>query len=289
MSPCRLSVTKATPSPSGSELDLAVETYDSGAPERRREEREPRWWKHGRLARRLAVAKRISQRRRRRDHRQRSDAPRQTAPRGGRDHRGKRHRAHALVRKHPSEHGGAGGPVGGELLQCRLHGRRDMGWHRVAHLAQRTRTLGDDLGDDRLRGGTGKRRLAREHLVRHGAERVDVGPGIHVLLTRRLLRRHVLRRAEGEPGLGQAAAAGLDHRERDTEVGHQRMATLKQDVLGFDISVDDGVLVGVFERVGGLGRDPDDIGDGELAFPDEPVAERLALHVRHHIIEETVG
>ena len=87
----------------------------------------------------------------------------------------------------------------------------------------------------------------------------------------------------------ESAAAGLGHSERDAEVGHQRMAALKQDVLGFDIAVDDAVLVGVFEGVGRLGRDPNDVGDGKLAFPDEPMAEGLALYVRHHIVEETVG
>ena len=39
---------------------------------------------------------------------------------------------------------------------------------------ERRRPLGHHLGDDRLHARAGERRLAGEHLVRHGAERVDV-------------------------------------------------------------------------------------------------------------------
>ena len=65
------------------------------------------------------------------------------------------------------------------------------------------RTLGDDLRDDRLRSGTGERRLPREHLPEHTGE----GVLIRALVDRmpaRLLGRDVLARAEQGAGLGQA-------------------------------------------------------------------------------------
>ena len=93
--------------------------------------------------------------------------------------------------------------------------------------------------------GPGERRLADEHLVQHAAEAVDVAPGVDVLAAERLLRAHVVRRADGHAGLGQLLAAGLAHRPRDAEVGDQRVAAEQQDVLRLDVAVDDAALVGV--------------------------------------------
>ena len=83
-------------------------------------------------------------------------------------------------------------------------------------------------------------------------------------LAHRLLGRHVLRRAEREPGLRHALAARLLHRERDAEVGDERVAALEQDVLGLDVAMDDAVRVRVLERVGDLARDAHRVVDREL-------------------------
>jgi hypothetical protein len=67
----------------------------------------------------------------------------------------------------------------------------------------------------------------------------------------------------------------VGHRaERDAEVGHQRVAALQENVLRLDIAVDDAVLVGVLERIGGLGRDPDSVAQRELMLTLDAVAVR---------------
>ena len=124
--------------------------------------------------------------------------------------------------------------------------RSAAGWYRL-------RRLGQHLRDDRLRGRSGERRLAGEHLVEHAAQGVDVGAGGDLALAHRLLGAHVVRRAERHAGLGHPVPAGLAGGERDAEVGHQRAPVVQQDVLRLDVAVDHAVPVGVVERVGHLG------------------------------------
>ena len=47
--------------------------------------------------------------------------------------------------------------------------------------------------------------------------------------------------------------------------------------------------VGVGERLGDVAEEPHRVGDRQLAAPGQPVAERLALDVRHDVVEEAVG
>ena len=83
------------------------------------------------------------------------------------------------------------------------------GGHRVAYHANRRRPLGQQLGDHRVRRRARDWRLAREHLVQHRAERVDVAPRVEGPIAGRLLGAHVLRRAERQSGFGQPVAAGF--------------------------------------------------------------------------------
>ena len=154
---------------------------------------------------------------------------------------------------------------------------------------ERAGALGDHARHYRLGGGAGERRVAREHLVEHRAQGVDVGAGGDLALAHRLLGAHVVRRAERHAGLGHPAPAGLAGRERDAEVGDQRLAVVQQDVLGLDVAVDHAVAVGVVERRGHFGRDPDRVGDRELLLAGEPVAQGLALDVGHDVEEVAVG
>ena len=67
------------------------------------------------------------------------------------------------------------------------------------------------------------------------------------------------------------APPALLHRERDAEVGDQRVPALQQDVLGLDVAVDDAERVRVAERVGDFARDAHRVVDRQL-----PLARRAA-------------
>ena len=130
------------------------------------------------------------------------------------------------------------------------------------------RLLGHQLRDHRLRARARDRRLAREHLVQHGCERVHVAARVDAAIARRLLGAHVLRRAEREPRLREAIAAGLLHRERDAEVRQHRLAFLDQDVLRLDVAVHEPLAVRVVERARHLLRDRERLLDAELVARD---------------------
>ena len=85
-----------------------------------------------------------------------------------------------------------------------------------------------------------------------------------LLLRRRLLGRHVVRRAEREPGLRHAAAGRRGDGERDAEVHHHRAAVVQQNVLGLDVAMDHAVAMRVVERVGHFARDAHRLVDAEL-------------------------
>jgi hypothetical protein len=63
------------------------------------------------------------------------------------------------------------------------------------------------------------------------------------------------------------------------------VATLQEDVLGLDVSVDDAALVRVLQRVRHLARQLHRVVHRELPLSLEPSAERLALHERHHVVQ----
>ena len=107
--------------------------------------------------------------------------------------------------------------------------------------------LGHHLGDDRLHGVAGERRIADQHLVRRGAERVDVAARADVALTHRLLGRHVGGCAEGHTGLGHATVARLAGGEGDPEIGDEGAAIMQEDVLRLDVAMDDAPAVGIVQ------------------------------------------
>ena len=155
-------------------------------------------WRKVTLAGVLWAATQAPARAPRPDERQRSGregeaghAARPGAGRGG-SHRG----AAGASGQRRRELGGRGEPVGRQLLERGEDGVLDFLGHALALPAERGRLLGHHLGDDRLRGAAGERRVADQHLVGHAAERVDVGPGGDLALAHRLLGRHVVRRAE---------------------------------------------------------------------------------------------
>ena len=72
----------------------------------------------------------------------------------------------------------------------------------------------------------------------------------------------------------------------NSEVHDERVPAREQHVVRLDVAMRDAVRVGVGERVHDLHEDLHRVVDRQLAVPVEPVAQRLAFHVRHHIVEE---
>jgi hypothetical protein len=103
------------------------------------------------------------------------------------------------------------------------------------------------LHEDGQGGVRGERHPAREHLVGHDPEGVDVGPAVD-LAHGRLLGSHVLRGAGDHAGDGDPARA-LDDLG-DPEVHEVHPAPLvEQDVLRLHVAMDDPLVVGVVEGV----------------------------------------
>src|SRR4051794_19208678 len=67
------------------------------------------------------------------------------------------------------------------------------------------------------------------------------------------------------------------------------MAGLHQDVLGLQVAMDHAVRMRVPQRARDTARDANHIVDGELMFAVELRAQRLSLHERHDIEQESVG
>ena len=98
--------------------------------------------------------------------------------------------------------------------------------------------------------------MTGEHFEEHTPERVDVDTRIGSRLTKRLLGRHVLRRAENHVRARDLRRdrSGLRRRvhdggrgPRDAEVGDERDAVREQDVCGLDVSMHEAALVRVPE------------------------------------------
>ena len=179
--------------------------------------------------------------------------------------------------------------IGGELLERPVDRELDRDRHRLALNGEAPRLFRQKASDDRLHRRPGERRLSGQHLVGHGPERVDVGPGIDRAFPHCLLGRHVLGGAEAQSRLGHPVAAGVLDREGDPEVGHRGVAVLEEDVLGLDVAMDHAEAVGVAEGVGHFARDLHGVLDRQLLLALQPGAEGLARHQRHHVVEEAVG
>jgi hypothetical protein len=116
-----------------------------------------------------------------------------------------------------------------------------------------------------------ERAAPREQLERQTTERIQVGAMIGVGISRGLLRRHVRGRADRGAKLRESrrrgACLGARSADRlgDAEVGDDRSTARQQHVVGFDVAVDDAVIVGVGECPGDVAQDMDRLAFGERA------------------------
>ena len=181
-------------------------------------------------------------------------------PRGGQDGR------LARCRQRLGKLGGRAEAVGRHLGERAHHGLLHALRHGGAHGPKRRHRIHRVARQQLLGGGPDERRLAREHLVQHAAERVQVAPSVQLPAGAGLLRAHVRGGAEREPGLGQPVLAGGGDGARDPEVRHDRLVAFQQDVFRLDIAVDDAVRMGVAQGAQHLGGDPHGLIERQLAL-----------------------
>ena len=107
-------------------------------------------------------------------------------------------------------------------------------------------------------------------------------------IRRGLLGRHVGRRPDRRPDLGERAAgchrARRAQRLRDPEVGHHRRSAGEQHVVGLDVAMDDSALVRVRKRLRHVAQHADHLGHRQGAAGGQSPAQRLAVHERHRVV-----
>jgi len=94
--------------------------------------------------------------------------------------------------------------------------------------------------------------------------------------------------ASARAAIGLALTTGALHGERDTEIGHERLAIVQQDVLRLDVAVNDILPMRVVKRARHFACDAHGLGDRQLALTLESRALRLAGHERHHVVQQAV-
>ncbi len=157
-----------------------------------------------------------------------------------------------------------------------------------SHRMDRTRILRRQACDDRLRIRSRERRLTGEHLIEHGADRMDVGACVDVPLTARLLGAHVRRCAERHARPREcrdfpvAAAGDAEIRDEGAPVARQ------EEILRLDVAVHHAVLVRVRETAGCFNCNPQGFVDWKLRLATSTVAQALAVDIRHGVPEPPV-
>src|SRR5262245_46466384 len=88
-------------------------------------------------------------------------------------------------------------------------------------------------------------RLSRKHLVTHDCERVHIRARVEVALASELLWRHIADRADADAWCREwfrCSASRCLNGARDTEIRHDRVTFLQQDVRRLDVAVNDPAL-----------------------------------------------
>ncbi len=221
----------------------------------------------------------------------RRDDPGQPAPRTP------RHRARRLNRRSPRDRGielaeqltGALRSCRGILLQTAHHEMRQRARRLHAALLDRHRTFAEVRGDQLMDRPGAERRRSRQQLVRHAPEGVDVRAMIRARIAGGLLGRHVRRRPDARPHLGEGGlrvCRGLRVRKRlrDAEVCHRRRTSGEQHVVRLDVAVHDAAGVRELERLGDVAKHADDLRDRLGSVAREVSTQRLAVHERHRVV-----
>ena len=109
----------------------------------------------------------------------------------------------------------------------------------------------------------------------------------------RLLRRHVARRADREPGTSQGVSGSILRRRAhglgDPEIQHHGVPVLQEDVLRLQVAMHHALAVRVSQRARDFAGDPHGVGDRQLAVACQAMSKRFAPHERHGVVREAVG
>ncbi len=170
--------------------------------------------------------------------------------------------------------------------------RRTLTLQRAQPRTRFRRLVLADLATDLVEPGSSQLprlegQRTHQQLVEHHAERVHVGPRVHVLSGHlRLFRTHVLGRADqhahlGEQGLlGQPVLDRLGHTEVD-DLGRRLAVLIRHQHVGrLQVAVDDRLLVGVLNAVADLLEQLQTLLRGQ-AVAVAVLGDRHALHVLH--------
>jgi len=134
-----------------------------------------------------------------------------------------------------------------------------------------------------------ERRIANQHLVGHARQTVLVGTPVDLALAERLLGAYVAWRANRDSGSRNALrAVGVRKRARNSEIGDECLSARQQDVRRLDISVNDAFCVSRGERAGDFPNERRDGFNRHGSISLETLAERFAIHERHHVIQQSV-
>jgi hypothetical protein len=163
--------------------------------------------------------------------------------------------------------------------------RRDCAVERV----QPRVGLLEPLGDHRLRRLPLERGHTTEHLVQHTPEAVQVATAVDVLGTYDLLGTHVLGRPDGDASLSEARTPGRADGSRDPEIGDHGVTIGQQDVGRLDITVDNVLTVRVAQGTADFPYDVQGFAQRQRALPRNASPEGLPLHVRHDVVQQSVG
>ncbi len=174
-------------------------------------------------------------------------------------------------------------PIRRDLGQRPLDGPSHRPWHAGAERGERRHRVEYLARQHREHVGSGERRLTRQQLVEDAGEAVLVGPGVDLALASGLLGTHVGGGPHAQAGLGQPAAGREARGARDAEVRDQGVALREQDVLGLHVAMNQPFPVGVVERFAGLPHQAEGLRHRERALASEPLAQGLAVHVRHDV------
>ena len=168
-----------------------------------------------------------------------------------------------------------------------IEGRRIVGRGEAQYRRRLVHDLHQHLGDVL----PVKRDLTGKQLEENRAYREHIRPLVDVLLPHRLLGRHVVRGADRGPEggeLGSDLHLQLDRSEIQNPDDVAFLGLNQEDVVGFEVSVDDPEGVGVVQRLGKLGGDARRPRKRLTALAAEPLAELLSLEELHREVPRTV-